>query len=370
MAFKDLVKLKLRELEEPKFDESLSGAHLYKPDQVSSGYNLFDGMLIDLKGDVVKKWRSRYLSLILPSGNYLAQEYYESTKWGMYTWNDEIIWEKNIPIHHDIVLTPQNTLITFTKEMHPYKGRNVDFCVIVEFDMKGNELSRHSFWKHLSYMQSFHRTLELDRPKMFFLPETAKRKNKTPWGGNYDYYRLNSIQILPDTDLGRRDNRFQDGNWLISFRHGSMIFILDKDTKKVSWHCIDNDVKGRLEGPHAPHLLENGNMLIFDNGRYRGFSRVIEIDPITFEIKWEYRADNFFTLSQGHVQKLENGNMLVTEGERGRAFELTPDKEIVWEYYHPEKQNPSNSDHPKSYGRRQWIYRMIRYSKHFIESFL
>ena len=367
MGFWDLVKLRLRELEEPKFDESLSGAHTYNAERVSPGYNLFDGKLIDLEGKILKSWKCRYLGLILPGGNYVAQEYYEARKWGMYTWDDEPIWEKEIPIHHDIIHTPQNTLITFTKEMHPYKGRNVDFCVIVEYDMKGKELFRWSSWENLAYIQKFHGALEIDRPKVFFLPETAKRKTQTPWGGNYDYYRLNSIQILPNTALGKRDNRFQEGNWLISFRHGSMIFILDKDTKKPVWHCIGRDLKNHLEGPHCPRLLDNGNMAIFDNGRYRGWTRVIEIDPVTFEIKWEYRADDFFTLSQGHIQKLPNGNLLITESERGRTFEITRDKEIVWEYYHTEKQNASNSTHPESYGKRQWIYKMTRYPKSFLK---
>lgn len=361
MGFSDLVKLKLRELEEPRFDPALSGTRIHIPQSASNGYFLFDGRLIDRRGDVIKNWRARYLSLLLPDGRYLAQEYYESRKWGLYTWDDQIIWEKDFPIHHDITLTPRNTILTLTKEMHPYKGRNVDFCVIVEFDMNGRELMRWSTWENLSKIQKFHRPLELDRPKIFFLPETAKRKECTPWGGNYDYYRINAVQVLPDTELGRRDPRFRPGNIMVSFRHGSMIFILDQRTHEIVWKCIDNDVRDRLEGQHSPVFLPDGRILLFDNGRYRGWSRVIEIDPSNCQILWEYRADGFFTLSQGHVQRLPDGNTLITESERGRAFELNPQKKIVWEYHHPDIQNSSNSMHPESYGRRQWIYRMVFY---------
>jgi hypothetical protein len=174
---------------------------------------------------------------------------------------------------------------------------------------------------------------------------------------------LNSIQILPETPLGAGDARFRKGNWLISFRHGSMLFILDKDTKRIVWKCLDRDVRDSLEGQHAPQLLSSGKMLVFDNGRYRGWSRIFEMDPVTREISWEYRAEGFYTLSQGYVQRLPNGNTLVTESERGRAFEITPEKRIVWEYYHPEEQDASNSRHSGSFGRRQWIYRMVRYPK-------
>lgn len=370
MGFSDLVKLQLREFEEPRFDASVSGVSAYDPAGTQGGYNLFDGKLIDMNGRLVKAWRSCYLSMLLPDGRYLAQEYYESPRWGLYSWDDRVIWEKDVPIHHDIAVTPQGTILTFTKEVHPYKGRDVDFCVIVEYDMDGHQQQRYSTWEHLGELQKFHRTLELDRPKLFFLRETAKRKKISPWGGYYDYYRLNSIQVLPPTELGKQDSRFRQGNWLISFRHGSMIFILDQETKKVVWKCVHRDIKNALEGQHAPQLLPSGRMLIFDNGRYRGYSRIIEIDPLSLDILWEYRAEGFYTLSQGYAQRLPNGNTLVTESERGRAFEITGQKKIVWQYHHPEMQNETNSQHPESFGRRQWIYRMRRYPSEFIEPLL
>ena len=43
----------------------------------------------------------------------------------------------------------------------------------------------------------------------------------------------------------------------------------------------------------------------------------------SLDILWEYRAEGFYTLSQGYAQRLANGNTLVTESERGRAFEIT-----------------------------------------------
>ena len=370
MSFQDLVKLQLRKFEEPLFDPSKSGVSVYDPSATEGGYNLVDGKLIDMDGRLIKTWRSRYLSLLLPDGRYLAQEHYESRRWGLYSWDDQAIWEKETPIHHDIIVTPHNTILTFNKEVHSYKGRDVDFCVIVEYDMDGHEQQRYSTWEHLGEIQKFHRPLELDTPKLFFLPETAKRKNASPWGGHYDYYRLNSIQVLPATELGTKDSRFRPGNWLISFRHGSMIFILDQDTKEIVWKCIDRDIKDALEGQHAPQLLPSGRMLIFDNGRYRGFSRVIEIDPLNLDILWEYRAEGFYTLSQGYAQQLPNGNTLVTESEQGRAFEITNQKKIVWQYRNPELQDATNSQHPESFGRRQWIYRMKRYSSTIIDPLL
>ncbi len=98
-----------------------------------------------------------------------------------------------------------------------------------------------------------------------------------------------------------------------------------------------------LELQHDPSLLENGHVLIFDNGTHRQrlalpFSRVIEVDPQTKQIVWEYRdvpLYNFFSPYISGARRLPNGNTLITEGVFGRMFQVTPEKEVVWEYINP-----------------------------------
>jgi hypothetical protein len=66
---------------------------------------------------------------------------------------------------------------------------------------------------------------------------------------------------------------------------------------------------------------------------------VVEVDPIAGEIVWEYRATpppSFYSRSRGANQRLANGNTLITESDKGRAFEVTPEGEIVWEFLNPE----------------------------------
>jgi len=360
------------------FNPAVSGAHIHNipatgniSNSMDDGYNLYNGKLIDLKGHVVKKWDSIYLGLIDPeNGDYYAEKYYEAPLWGRYTWDGKVVWEKNFPIHHEIVLTPKGTIITFSKEVHQYQGRNVEFDVILEFDKDGNLLDRYSLWDHLKEFQHFHKKLILDMPPNFPIPDTDREKNSI-WGGDYDYYHLNSLSIIPPNAREGTYPAFRPGNWLISFRHGSMIFILDQDTKKILWRAIDDQVSpGRLEGPHAPHMLANGNILVLDNGRYRKWSRVIEIDPISLQIVWEFKEKNFYTLSQGYAQELPNGNILVTEAEEGYVFEITPDKKVVWEYYNPKKQDATDSVDKTKWGLREEVYRMTRYPRSMIDPFL
>ena len=68
------------------------------------------------------------------------------------------------------------------------------------------------------------------------------------------------------------------------------------------------------------------------------YSRVIKVDPETNEVHWEYRGQppiSFCSQAISSAERLPNGNTLICEGSPGRIFEVTPNKEIVWEYINP-----------------------------------
>ena len=136
--------------------------------------------------------------------------------------------------------------------------------------------------------------------------------------------------------------------------------ILDKQTKEIVWTWGP----GEISVQHMPRMLESGNILIFDNGKHvRDYSRVIELDPAKKEIVWAYKAnppESFFSPECGSAQRLQNGNTLIMESNNGRAFEVTADGEIVWQWY-----NPKIKD-----GKRKTVYRMIRESRERINKVL
>jgi len=169
---------------------------------------------------------------------------------------------------------------------------------------------------------------------------------------------------------------------------------------------------GQIVGQHMAHIIPKGlpgagNVLIFDNGggagwgplfegaplfyvpdspledtsrdalysAYRNFSRVIEFNPVTLEIVWEYSqpnptADNnpsdgeyrgnerfFYSFFISGAQRLKNGNTLITEGATGRVFEVTPGKEVVWEFIWVEPVGPGSPGIPTFIGG---VYRAYR----------
>ncbi len=74
---------------------------------------------------------------------------------------------------------------------------------------------------------------------------------------------------------------------------------------------------------------------------------MVEIDPVARRIVWQYRApdpETFYSGARGANQRLPNGNTLITESDDGRAFEVTPEGDVVWEFVNPnmtEQREPS-----------------------------
>ena len=138
-----------------------------------------------------------------------------------------------------------------------------------------------------------------------------------------------------------------------------MIGVIDRETGKIVWAWGP----GEIDGQHKPHMLPGGNILIFDNGTLRGWSRVVELNPLTEEIEWEYAGqprESFFSRCISGAQRLPNGNTLICDGCQSRLFEVTREGEIVWEFV-----NPYHTD-----GAWQAIYRCLRYSPEYVQPLL
>ncbi len=161
----------------------------------------------------------------------------------------------------------------------------------------------------------------------------------------FDILHNNTITII-DRNI---NGLCKKGDILISARDIDLIGIMDIENEELIWSWGP----GNLSRQHKPVLLENGNIMIYDNGWQNKYSRIIELDPLTKKIVWEYKANppkQFYSMYGGNAQRLPNGNILIAEEDRGRAFEITKDGEIVWEFYSPKAENDE----------RPSIYRMER----------
>ena len=193
--------------------------------------------------------------------------------------------------------------------------------------------------------------------------------------GAGDWMHMNSVSTLgPNKWFESGDERFHPDNLIWDGRQTNIMAITDKKTGKIVWQIGPDYTSteslrklGQVIGQHHVHMIPRGlpgegNILAFDNGgqagygipnpgaptgnnnAIRGYSRVLEFDPITLEIVWQYTAREagfqmdmyrFYSHYISAAQRLSNGNTLITEGAGGRLFEVTSNHEIAWEYISP-----------------------------------
>jgi hypothetical protein len=189
--------------------------------------------------------------------------------------------------------------------------------------------------------------------------------------GNPDWNHINSIDYNKELD-----------QILVSVRNFSEIWVIDHSTTtaEAAGHSEGNSGKGgdilycwgnpqaygagdasdqKFFVQHDAQWIEagypgEGNILVFNNGGGRpdgNYSSVDEIAPPVDsagnytlipgsaygpeEQTWVYTADNptdFYADRISGAQRLPNGNTLICSGTDGYFFEVTADKQIVWEY--------------------------------------
>ncbi|RVX73835.1 hypothetical protein B0A52_02725 [Exophiala mesophila] len=161
----------------------------------------------------------------------------------------------------------------------------------------------------------------------------------------------------------------RDGKHILaSMRSVSAVVIIERSTGNIVWK-LDSST---LAQQHNATELDNGNILIFDNGAFREgesitYTRAIEVDRQTKEIVWEYRdrcqMEAFFTPFMGSAQRLANGNTLLCESAFGRIFEVTKEGYTCWEYLNPHFSHYPDKETMKIWsGESNALFRAYRYS--------
>jgi hypothetical protein len=286
-------------------------------------------------------------------------------------WHSNLVWSRPLQVHHDVTVTENSTMYVLATATTRYRGVLVKFDVILHLDSLGEEVERWWSYDHLdeigracdetSFLDGILDSLQENSQGSITgrLPAAADPASIDSKAHIYDYFHLNTVNLLPPTPLGEEDSRFLTGNLLVCFRNINQVAVMDRNTMRILWAWGE----GKLEWPHYPVMLEGGNILIYDNGVFREYSRIIEVNPLTGEIEWEYRGDppeTFYSETRGAAQRLPNGNTLICDSGSGRVFEVTKEGDTVWEWL-----NPATDE-----GHRVQVVRMYRFPPGAIEPLL
>jgi len=350
------------------------GVRTYIPEKCDQGYTLFSPAwgdqeyLIDMRGLVVHTWKVTHSNVaeLLPNGNLFTHNCGRALE--EITPDSEVVWRWEgddsmvAPNHHDFWVG-DDMIVSLAAKHQPVipgvyePGTEPDFMrtdLILKINRAKEIVWRFSFDDHVESLCEL-----AGYPMPIPYMRHADDGSFTPYGPR-DWAHANTIEVLPPTPLGEKDARFKAGNLLFSLRHMDTIGIVDPDKNEIVW-CYG---PGILDGQHQPTMLPNGNILVFDNGTYRGHSIVREIEPSSDEIVWQYEnGEDFFSPFRAGNQRLANGNTLICECDAGHLFEVTREKEIVWDFW-----SPFVGQGPHHLGKR--IHRATRYSPEAVEPLL
>lgn len=334
------------------------GINIYCPENLSTAF------LMDMSGKFLHSWSVKirkndtwqYVELCR-NGDLLA--IVKDKFLIRLDWNSNIIWSKKIRAHHDIAISDNKDIYVLSRKDEIFYLNGIPFPILNDYIVvlsRDGELKKEiplfNIFKNKVPYRLSGRVLKIYT--WMIDPRTLWRIIKEATIGNFildinaptDIYHINTLEVLEKGINGLCER----GDILLSACLLDLIAILDLDENKLVWSWGPKN----LSRQHHPTLLDNENILIFDNGVERRSSRSIEMNPIIRKIVWEYKSKSpqeFYSETRVSSQRLINGNTLITESESGHVFEVTRDGEIVWEFFNLEKKNEN---------QRSTIYRMMR----------
>ena len=322
---------------------SLLGVTRYEEGRAEAGLNFYtsghacEAVLMTMDGTVVHRWSRDFWDVwpddeanrsadgthhwrrahLFPNGDLIV--IYEGLGMAKLDRDSNVIWARRNGAHHDLTVLPSGDIVVLVRvariidRVDYLRPTLEDFVVVL--DSRGGEKERYSM------LEAFERS---DTHRRIW--DESSRKSG-------DLFHTNSVEVL-DGRFVEANPAFADGNFLLSSRHLSTVFVVDPRRNEVVWA-----LQAGFEAQHDARQLEDGSIMLFDNSGKRRASSV-QVYGTQGGLTWEYTGSEdapFYTRFCGASQRLSNGNTLVTESDNGRAFEVTGEGEIVWEFYNPHR---------------------------------
>jgi hypothetical protein len=328
-------------------------------------------------------------------------------------WDGTVFWDfryntDGLRTHHDIELLPNGNVLmiaweTKTRSQAIAAGRNPSYVSnnglmpdhVIEVQptgpTSGDVVWEWHMWDHL------------------IQDHDPSKENYGVIGNHPELIDINYVtsQQLDFSHTNSIDYNEEFDQILLSVRYYNEVWIIDHSTttEEAAGHTGGNSGKGgdllyrwgnprvydagtamdeKFFNQHDATWIDDdspgaGNILVFNNGVNRPGSRHSSVDEIVppvddngeyyleegsaygpEEQTWIYTANppsSFYSNNCGGAHRLKNGNTIITNGDSGRVFEVTADKETVWlyntgsslfkaEFIPPEGQEPPEPNTP------------------------
>jgi hypothetical protein len=276
--------------------------HLYDP-------NGFKGYAIaDEHGDVVWYWRTADVTFGMTrraNGNFVLMD--KGRGLVEVTPSSEVVHElaqdfANREMHHDVIVTPANTLFFIAFDDRVVNGATIRGDAIWEWSPETGALDkRWTSWDH------------------FTLSDT----HAPPAG---EWMHANALSIGPRQNV------------LLSVHHWNQIISITSDWRSIEWRLgganatLPLPASEAFSGQHTAREIEPGRVVLFDNGTDRGgYSRAVEysVEAGSARTLWEWRSQPAnFAAAVGSARRLADGHTVIAFGMKAGLAGSTGPTEI------------------------------------------
>lgn len=228
---------------------------------------------------------------------------------------NEIHKEKDYQvIHHDILMDENHHIHTLYRPTKvaaiPVDGKMVTDTLggdgIMVIDTLGNVLKTWSVWDVWDI-------------------------EKDPYIDQYRYDRFHINGLCFD----------KDSNYLLSTPIEDQIWKVDAKSGELVWRFgragdFKMDTAAYFSFQHSPYIMENGDLMLFDNGlhNHRSGAKAFKLDEESRTAETTINAmlpPNLYTSRMGNAFQLPNGNLLQCSSKTGAVVVTDQSGKVLWE---------------------------------------
>ena len=189
-------------------------------------------------------------------------------------------------------------------------------------------------------MRNYNESAERNDDRLFVYNRTTEERE---WEWRFDdHYDRESLEENYTDDWTHVNDvdKIGEGRYLASPRNFDQAIVVNRSTNEIDMKLGEDGEKDILNEQHNPDYLESENgtptLIVGDSEN----NRIVEYaNPVTdltdgdgWNRTWTLTGDLDWPRD---ADRLPSGNTLVTDSANNRVVEVTPEGEVIWEFYAP-----------------------------------
>lgn len=259
----------------------------------------------------------------------------------LYTGNAHTVYNVIADEHYRVIARVRARGRGINTDLHEFVITKRDTALVLGFRTVPRNLRRYGGPSRGAILDNVVQEIDIKTGKVLFSWSAARRLSprdsavRPPKTGGWDAYHINAV--AEDTD----------GNLLVTGRHTSTVYKLERTTGKVLWKLGGRDSDFKMGSgadfvyPHDAFRAADGTITVFDNratalDKTHGNSRAVRISLNTrtrtasLAGAYLHPSGAVQSTSQGNSRVIDGGNVFVGWGSSPWFSEYAPDGRILF----------------------------------------